>query len=161
MSDPDDPEDQEEVKVADASGEQYSCQVRWHEVGDEYLLSMSEPVNGKAWSARGRDLFDAFCALRLQLEPLGMRICVSGARLDVHPSGMSRSMGGGQMAYELGKPGKIGRLWRFHVRRRPPLVYIFSPAPCELVVSVAEQERYFEEWVDQGLGSSRRATQRS
>jgi hypothetical protein len=158
MTDPDDWEDTVSVRVADAAGEESSRQLgmRYESESEDYLISLPDPVNGRDWSARGPDLFEALCALRRQLEPLGIRICVSGARIDVYPSGMSRDMGGGQMAYLLGKPGRLGRLLRFHVLRRGLLVDIFSPAPCDLVVSVAEQERYFQEWVDRGLGTSRR-----
>jgi hypothetical protein len=171
VTDPNVGEDQISVRVADATGEESCWQLGLSYEGDgegdsngeEYLLSLSDPVNGRAWSARGPDMFDALCALRRQLEPLGMRICVSGARVDVYPSGMSRDMGGGQMAYVLGKPGRFGRLLRFHVlhiRRPGPLVDIFSPAPCDLVATVADQERYFQEWVDRGLGTSRTAAER-
>ena len=43
----------------------------------------------------GADLFDALIALRRRLEDLGCRLLCAGARRDVYPSGMSRTMGGG------------------------------------------------------------------
>jgi hypothetical protein len=156
MNDLDGWEDVIAARVADPDGKESSWQICWRTVSEEYLISLSDPVTGRTWSARGPDLFDALCELRRQVEPLGIRICVSGARIDVRPSGMSRDMGGGQMAYILRKPLRLGRLLRFLLRMRPPLIDILSPARCDLVVSVAEQELYFQEWANLVFRSPRR-----
>ena len=47
------------------------------------------------------DLFDALALLRDDLEALGYRSLCAGARIDVYPSGMCRSMAHGRKAYIL------------------------------------------------------------
>lgn len=85
----------------------------------------------------GVDLFEAMTSLREQVEPREFRILCAGARRDVFPSGMSRSMGGGRQAYVL-KPGRPAA--------RSTLVDIFTPATAEEVGTVSEQRRFFERW---------------
>src|SRR5688500_9437217 len=60
----------------------------------------------------GCDLFDAFIALREALEEIGALPLCAGARPDVFPSGMSRSMGGGRKAYvtRIGEPARMADL---------------------------------------------------
>ncbi|MFI5427515.1 hypothetical protein [Aeromicrobium sp. UC242_57] len=48
-----------------------------------------EPVE-----ARENDAFEALSVVRDQLEPLGWRLGVAGAQIDVWPSGMARDQGG-------------------------------------------------------------------
>jgi hypothetical protein len=62
----------------------------------EVSSSAFEPVE-----ARENDAFEALCLIRAQLEPLGWRIGVAGAQVDVWPSGMSRDQGGGLSAYRM------------------------------------------------------------
>src|SRR5437868_2426080 len=52
------------------------------------------------------DLFEALRDLRRELEIKDYQLLVQGARVDVSPSGMSRSMGGGRKAYimQIGRP---------------------------------------------------------
>jgi hypothetical protein len=52
-------------------------------------------------SSGNRDLFEALADLRQSLEEQGIRLFCNGARTDVWPSGMSRSMSGGRKAYVL------------------------------------------------------------
>lgn len=85
---------------------------------------------------QGSDLFEALVALRVQLEIKGCRLLCAGARRDVCPSGMSRSMGGGRKAYvfQLGKSAK-------------ELIDIFEDARPNQVVTVKEQFLFRQEWV--------------
>ena len=141
-------EDSVSVRIVEADEVKSDWRLDWQLLGEEYLIDISEPGSGRSWSARGRDLFEAFCALRLRLEPLGIRICVNGARTDAYPSAMSRDMSGGQMLYLLRRHGALGRLLRLPALRPQKSVYIFSPAPCDRVGSVGEQRTYFEKWFD-------------
>jgi hypothetical protein len=84
----------------------------------------------------GRDLYEALQNLRQDLEPEGVRILCAGARTDVAPSGMGRSMGGGRKVYIL----KIGQ------QATSDLVDIFDPAEPDLIGTVEEQRAYFERW---------------
>lgn len=144
------------VRVMDADKSISQWELSWGYSDEEYTLTVSDPVSNRSWSARRPDVFDAFCEIRRQLEPEGIRICVSGARVDVYPSGMSREMGGGHMAYVYRKPNILRRLLLWIPSVAPyKLVYIFSPAPCDLVVSVDEQESYFDRWMNRETGFSR------
>ena len=84
------------------------------------------------------DLFDGLCMIRKQLETFGAQISCAGARLDVFPSGMSRSMSGGRKAYitRFGAPALQG-----------DLIDIFDPAEPDLVGTVAQQEEYHDKWI--------------
>src|SRR5215469_4207623 len=86
---------------------------------------------------RARDLFEALIMLRRHLESSGQKILCAGARFDVFPSGMSRSMGGGRKAYvtRLGLPGQLN-----------DIVDILSPAPPESVGSIEEQADFHQRW---------------
>jgi hypothetical protein len=93
---------------------------------DPVLVELEDP-SGRRFSAESTDLFNALLALRRELEPRGIRLCIAGARADVWPSGMAGQMGAGRSAYQ-------------HVKgRRPQLVDILSPAPCSEVASVEAQ----------------------
>jgi hypothetical protein len=91
----------------------------------------------------GDDLFEALIALRSELEKIGAQLLCAGARPEVFPSGMSRSMGGGRKAYvtRLGSPAL-----------RTDLVDILEYAGPEAVGSVAQQKAFHEKWT----GSLRR-----
>ncbi len=86
----------------------------------------------------GNDLFDAMVALRRKLEGLGCLLLCAGARPDVFPSGMSRSMAGGRKAYvtQLGMPAG-----------RSDMVDIFDYAKPEWVGTVEEQRDFHRKWI--------------
>ena len=88
---------------------------------------------------RSRDLFQALLILRGHLEESGQKILCAGARFDVFPSGMSRSMGGGRKAYvtRLGLPGQLN-----------DIVDILSPAQPESVGSIEEQADFHRRWIE-------------
>src|SRR5262245_40134728 len=52
----------------------------------------------------GPDLFYCLLSLRQYLESRGLLLCCQGARRNVSPSGMTRQMSSGRLAYLL-KPG--------------------------------------------------------
>jgi hypothetical protein len=106
--------------------------------GREAVLSLAVSNLDLALAVTGRDLFDALQKLRLQLEPLGWIPLCNGARTDCYPSGMARDMGGASSVYEL----TIGKAGRF------PLVGLFEPAPSDKVGTVADQDAYFQQWLN-------------
>lgn len=95
-------------------------------------------VNGGDFHERrfvGDDLFGALIALRQDLEQRGGKLLCAGARRDVYPSGMSRSMGGARQAYfiKLGEPATV-------------LVDIFDRADASDVGTIDEQSAYKARW---------------
>jgi hypothetical protein len=96
-------------------------------------------VSGLGFSERefhGRDLFESLNELRIELEKSGCQLLCAGARVDVFPSGMSRSMGGARKAYVLpfGTPAT-------------ELLDIFDNAEPALVGTVVQQQEYHSKWV--------------
>ena len=88
--------------------------------------------------ASAEDFFEAFCQIRLQLESERLIPFCYGASLNVHPSGMSRSMGAGSKAYRL------------TARRQAltkDLVNIFDSGPDVIPASVANQKQHFNDWI--------------
>jgi hypothetical protein len=102
-----------------------------------YALVLEIPNLGSRRTV-GPDQFECLLKIRAELEPLGFRFLVNGARRNVWPSGMARDMGGGKQAYVLvlGQPG------------RPELVDIFQPADESQIVLVKEQRDFFQTWLD-------------
>src|SRR6266511_1320895 len=94
--------------------------------------TVSIQSEGSSYSAEGRDLFEAFLAVREQLERRGALVCCAGALPNVWPSGMSVQMSGGRLAY---------RLYSDRRSNARDLIDIFSPAGCEDVVTVEVQRR--------------------
>jgi len=84
----------------------------------------------------GQDLFDALIALRTELDDAGWRLLCSGARFDVFPSGMSRSMGGARKAYimRLGAPAT-------------DLIDVFDEAEPKSVGTVKQQKEFHDKWI--------------
>jgi hypothetical protein len=144
-------EDMVSVRAVEGNGVQAEWEVEWKYSNEEFSLAVSKYGGGLIRTARGPDLFDAFCEIRRDLEGDGVRICVSGARIDAYPSGMTRDMGGGQMVYLLRRRSVIGKLLRLPYLRPNKRVYIFSPAPCHLVGTVDEQRSFFERWMNHDL----------
>jgi hypothetical protein len=103
---------------------------------DGFTLHLESPA-GASWRAEGPNAWDALRALRGHVEPLGYRLCCAGARVNAYVSGMSISMSGGGLVYPL-------RRWRRP--RTNDLVEIFSYAPLSKVGTVAEQDRFYDEW---------------
>src|ERR1700722_4465885 len=84
---------------------------------------------------RETDLYKAMQALREYLEAKGCQLLCAGARPDVAPSGMSRSMGDGRKAYVL----HLGK-------QATELVDIFDYAEPALVGTVQLQREHVRAW---------------
>lgn len=86
----------------------------------------------------GVDLFACLQDLRRHLRTKSEILLCNGARRDVFPSGMSRQMSGGRIAYKLQMVG------------RPPgrddLIDIFGACEPEAVATVDEQREFHEQW---------------
>ncbi|GAA2523150.1 hypothetical protein GCM10010201_21800 [Pilimelia columellifera subsp. columellifera] len=87
--------------------------------------------SNKARDFTGVDLFDCLLSVRAELESKNLLLCCQGARSNVTPSGMTRQMSNGRLAYLLPPEGPISD---------EDLVDIFAPADCAEVVSVADQK---------------------
>lgn len=85
-----------------------------------------------------RDYFESFCRIREHLETQGLRPHCHGASLNVFPSGMTRQMGGGQLAYRLAMGRSPGK---------EDLVDIFESTEDVVPVSVQEQAEFFKLWL--------------
>ncbi|WP_327001958.1 nitronate monooxygenase [Dactylosporangium sp. NBC_01737] len=101
---------------------------------DDLLLRAPD---GRQWAAAGEDLHESLLALRRALEADGILLCCNGARRNVHGLGMSRSMSGGEVAYAL-------RRWRRSDVR--DLVEVLDPADCKDVVTIDEQQAWYDAW---------------
>ena len=99
----------------------------------ELVLSFA----GRRISGSGRDFFEALLEVRRALEPEAMFLLVYGASRNVWPSGMARSMGAGLKAYRM-TMGKQALL--------KDLVGIFESGPNVEPATIAEQEKYRDEW---------------
>lgn len=109
------------------------------EAGDGYLISCQLPMSDNPLSGRADDCFAALQIIRRAAEEQNWKICCRGARRNVRPSAMSRSMGGGIMAYilEMGQPGRMDST-----------VEIFDADAPESYSSVADQEAYAKAWFE-------------
>jgi hypothetical protein len=85
----------------------------------------------------GPDYFEALVAIRRQIERDGVLVRVYGASRNVWPSGMARSMGLGLKAYKMTN-GKQAL--------KQDLVSIFESGPDVEPSTVAEQEKFKDEW---------------
>ncbi|MGH9743459.1 MAG: hypothetical protein ACRD51_14025 [Candidatus Acidiferrum sp.] len=99
-----------------------------------WLIQLEE-FEENATCFRETDLYKAMQALREYLEPKGCQLLCAGARPDVVPSGMSRSMGGGRNAYIL----QLGK-------QATESVDIFDYAEPALVGTVQQQRKFVEAW---------------
>jgi hypothetical protein len=98
----------------------------------------------QSFIGEGTDYFEALVALRRQLEAQGTFIRVNGAGQNVWPSGMSRSMGGGIKAYRMTLGSQA---------RMADLVHIFECSTGIEPATIAEQERFRDQWFA-SLGSA-------
>ncbi len=79
-------------------------------------------------AARENDAFEALCVIRERLEPLGWRVGVAGAQVNVWPSGMARDQGGGLSAY------------RITARGGEDVVDTFAPVDPATVTTLSDQK---------------------
>jgi hypothetical protein len=106
------------------------------ETGED-LYRVEIVFDGQTFVGVGSDCFDALIEARRHLELQEILVCVEGARKDVWPSGMARSMGAGRKAYRmtLGKQAL-----------KSDLVDVFAEALTP--ASIAEQEAYRHAWFE-------------
>jgi hypothetical protein len=101
-----------------------------------WLVTIASP-DGRSWAAEGPDLFKALRALRRVLDPLRIRLGISGARRDAWASGMQCDMAEGRVVYLLveGQPG------------RPEQVSTLGDTPVAHVGTVEDQDQQHEQWL--------------
>lgn len=89
-------------------------------------------------SAHEADVYSSLQHIRMQLEGVGILLLCNASRRNVRPSGLARQMGAGRKAYKLS------------MAIRPSfddLVDVFDVAPKEDVCTIAEQEEYYQAWL--------------
>ncbi|MFD0277818.1 hypothetical protein ACFVHB_28460 [Kitasatospora sp. NPDC127111] len=123
-----------QIGVLDASNTREEMWKLRAEEDGEYRVELASP-NGAIWSAAGDDLFEALKSVRLQIEPLGYLLLCNGARIDAHPSGMSRDTTGGRTLYLL------------KARAARTRVFIFDRANPADVGTVADQREFYQAWL--------------
>ena|SRR5690349_21761421 len=85
------------------------------------------------------DFFRAFCRIRERLETIGASPHCYAASRNVRPSGLQRDMGLGLKAYKL----------TVNKRSSPAeVVRIFECGSDLEIVTVAEQDRFYQEWLE-------------
>lgn len=123
------------VKLLRSDGGIEDLVLRYPRWSDPWFIEiLTDPVK----KYEGSDLFHCLQRLRADLEKEGTKILCNGARVDAHVSRMGRDMGGGRRVY-------ITRLDR---KAAPEdLVDTFGDAPADRVGTVAEQQRFFRQWI--------------
>jgi len=113
-----------------------TCTLR--ERGEQCECRVALTTDDGVLEASGPDFFEAFCGVREQLETRGLVPVCYGASRKVFPSRMSRQRSLGVQAYrlELGRAG-----------RKEDIVEIFQTGDDVEPVSVADQRRFFDEWL--------------
>lgn len=97
------------------------------------LQAVDETIMGQ-----GDNLYDALLEVRKMLESKGCRLRCAGASLNVYPSGMSKNMGDGRMAYKLTMGRKATRV---------DLVDIFSDINEYIDSTVEQQQEFYGKWL--------------
>ena len=92
----------------------------------------------KVIKAECLDYFEALREVRKQMEVEALIPFCYGASLDVYPSGVSRDMAQGMVAYRT----TLGRS-----TTRDDLVRIFDEGPDIILSYVAQQYEYHEKWI--------------
>lgn len=94
-------------------------------------------VNGRTISGTSEDFFDALIKMRKILEKEDLFLLIYGASKNVWPSPMARNMGAGLRAYKM-TMGKQAL--------NADLVEVFGSGPDVQPCTVAEQEKFKDEW---------------
>jgi hypothetical protein len=102
------------------------------------LCAVAISYRGKTLHAENRDYFEAFRDVRKLMEEDGLIPFCYGASLNVYPSGMSRQMAQGMVAYRM----TLGKS-----TSREDLVRIFDAGPDVIPAFAKQQREYFERWV--------------
>jgi len=125
------------LKVALASGE--IREISFSMSKEQPCLLETDEYDDRRIRASGDDLFDCLCNVRTELEKDGAKVLCNGARTNAYPSGMAREMALGRRVYllRMGQPA-----------RPQDLVNTFDEAPLEEIGSVAEQRKYYIDWIE-------------
>lgn len=102
------------------------------------LCRLTLMVTDRNCTRTSTDFFEAMRLVRLQLEAEGCYLVCNGASERVWPSGMSRSMCGGAMAYKLAFGQKSSEA---------DLVNIFHCDPSLTPATVKEQTAFHDQWL--------------
>jgi hypothetical protein len=111
------------------------------------VFSVEEENNGytlrceyanRTIAAKADDLFDALCEIRRVLAQDNLFPFCYGSSMNVFPSGMSREMSGGLLAYRMEK-GKQART--------EDIVSIFAAGDDVRVTTVEDQHQFYCNWL--------------
>lgn len=105
--------------------------------GENCRLTLA--IGQDVYTETASDYFEAMQGVRSRLENKGIRLNCYGASKNVWSSGMSRSMGGGEMGYRL----TLGKK-----PTEADLVGIFECDPALIPATVAEQSSFYDEWLE-------------
>jgi hypothetical protein len=129
-----------EVPVLLPNGERVPGEIRaWEESPEDAEKTLVVlRFSGRFFQASEETYFAALNLIRQQLEPEGIIPDCHGCSRNVYPSPMSLAMGYGEKAVRMrmGQPG-----------RREDQVSIFETGPDTEPVTVAEQVRFYQEWL--------------
>jgi hypothetical protein len=123
--------------LIESNGNQRECII--HASAEEPWYIEIEDVKIGQKKFEGSDLFVCLINLRLYLEQRKCLLLCNGSRIDVYPSGMSREMSGGRLAYIT----KIG-----NVTNRGDIVDIFEETGIAKIGTVIQQKEYHSRWIN-------------
>jgi hypothetical protein len=106
--------------------------------GQQALMSLSAPDIQTTITRYGHELFDALQQVRRDLEPFNWYPLCAGARVDCHPTTVTREAEGASSVAVLDCGHDI----------EPPLVGLFEAAPGGSVGTVASQEAHYRKWLN-------------
>jgi hypothetical protein len=124
------------VKLKDADGKIVGGQLTYS-AESPWRMALAVP-GAMDLQCEERDLFECMLVLRRRLQDQSWTLLCNGARKDVHPSGMSREMSGGLIAY------------RHQDGRKPTrgdALNIVEYAAPELVGTIDEQKQHLAWWL--------------
>ncbi|MBX3628021.1 MAG: hypothetical protein KF892_23635 [Rhizobacter sp.] len=105
---------------------------------DGEVCKLACSYRGKVTTASADDFFEALCLIRQELETEGLLLFCYGGSLNVYPSGMTRSMASGKVAYKM----QVGRQ-----ATKEDLVSIYAEGADVIPATVSQQREFFNEWV--------------
>jgi hypothetical protein len=111
----------------------------WEEApNNKSLVQINLNINGKYYTKQAEDFFAALNLLREELEREDIFLKCYGSSKNVYPSPMQQNMGYGRTAYKLQVDKKA---------EKKDLVDIFEFGEDVLPVKIAEQQKFYQEWL--------------